>query len=254
MITFRESAIRHLRQLVELKRLAGDSIWHIRAYDRAASSIAEYEHDFNESINFKDVPWVGDGINSELKEFAEKGTNTCKFLDLQSHVPEGRFAYTREMSEVVDRFINFTAGHCLNHMDGKISIAGSVRRGKLWIRDIDLITSFKSELIYESLDLFGMEICYGKDKKIRFSHPDTGLEFDIKMVPEESWYACLLHSTGSMQNNVHMRSLAKRMGYTLNEYGLFDLTSGDMDRLDTNQSEEEFFELLNLPYLKPEDR
>lgn len=252
-MTFRIDAVRHLRQIAELKKAHGDSMWHVRAYDRAARSLDDYPYGVTSQMNFTTIPWIGAGIASELEAFAKYGTMTPKFIELMSKVPEGRVAYSTEFKDIIESYLMEVAKLGLAEgSTGRISTAGSVRRGKMWIRDVDLITTYPPEVVRHAFRLTGMEEVYGGDKKIRFVHCATGLEFDIKICPEESWNACLLHSTGSMQNNVHMRSVAKRMGMTLNEYGLFNVETGE--RVDTNSSEEELYQLLGLEYVEPENR
>lgn len=74
---------------------------------------------------------------------------------------------------------------------------------------------------------------------------------DIRLIPMESYFPALLYFTGSYELNKKMRSQAKKLGYKLNEYGLFRL---DNDEFIVQLSEQEIFEKLNMPYLIPKMR
>jgi DNA polymerase (family X) len=77
----------------------------------------------------------------------------------------------------------------------------------------------------------------------------SGLQVDIRAVPEESYGAALLYFTGSKAHNIALRSIAVRRGWKLNEYGLF---SGK--RRIAGSTEEEIYKKLGLAYIPPEMR
>lgn len=70
---------------------------------------------------------------------------------------------------------------------------------------------------------------------------------DIRFIPYESYYYALLYFTGSKDFNKKMRQIAIDMGYTLNEYGLYN-EKGKSFKVN---SEKQIFELLNMEYLTP---
>ena len=72
---------------------------------------------------------------------------------------------------------------------------------------------------------------------------------DIIFVPFESYYSALLYFTGSYQLNRDMRQEAKKMGYKLNEYGLYK-----NKKLIRVNSEKEIFDKLKLEYKEPKYR
>ncbi len=78
-----------------------------------------------------------------------------------------------------------------------------------------------------------------------------GVRFNVFVVPMESEGAGLLFATGSGEFNVWMRSLAKRKGYKLNRYGLYDRDTGEMV---AGQTEGAIFIHLGLPYIPPVGR
>jgi DNA polymerase beta len=82
--------------------------------------------------------------------------------------------------------------------------------------------------------------------------PPVGHRIDIRFVPMESYYPAILYFTGSQQFNIRMRQVALERGYTLNEYGIYDLAH--QDRKIVVHSEKEIFNLLGLLYLEPIER
>lgn len=76
---------------------------------------------------------------------------------------------------------------------------------------------------------------------------------DIRLIPMISYWYALLYFTGSYEFNQNMRSKAKKLGYKLNEYGLFDLKKTNNEMLVVT-SEQEIFEKLEMNYLQPSQR
>jgi DNA polymerase/3'-5' exonuclease PolX len=72
---------------------------------------------------------------------------------------------------------------------------------------------------------------------------------DIRFIPFLSWYPGILYFTGSKNLNLAMRNKAKKLGYKLNEYGLFKGSKNIYV-----ESEEEIFNLLEMKYLEPQER
>ena len=74
---------------------------------------------------------------------------------------------------------------------------------------------------------------------------------DIRLIPMVSYWPALLYFTGSYDLNQNMRLKAKKLGYKLNEYGLYDLRTGDMIVV---TSEQEIFEKIEMNYISPNQR
>jgi DNA polymerase/3'-5' exonuclease PolX len=74
---------------------------------------------------------------------------------------------------------------------------------------------------------------------------------DIRLVPLESYYTALIYFTGSYQLNTMMRLKAKKLGYKLNEYGLYKTKSDIPIMLN---SEKDLFDILKIEYLEPQQR
>ncbi|WP_298867629.1 DNA polymerase/3'-5' exonuclease PolX [uncultured Gimesia sp.] len=133
----------------------------------------------------------------------------------------------------------------------QISEAGSCRRRKESVGDLDiLITSSQPNEVMDALEnheLVKEVLARGETKqRVRLN---SGLEMDLRVVPEESYGAALLYFTGSKEHNIVLRRRSQERGLKLNEYGLFreeELVSG--------RTEEEVFQTLDLPWIPPELR
>jgi DNA polymerase (family 10) len=135
----------------------------------------------------------------------------------------------------------------------RLAIAGSLRRRKETIRDIDLLAvSQKPEALASAFrDLPGVADVIGTGPtktSVRFA---DGLAADLRVVAEDEFPAALLYFTGSKEHNTSLRGRAKRLGFKLNEYGLF--REGTEKRVPC-QSEAEIYEALGLAYIEPELR
>lgn len=131
-------------------------------------------------------------------------------------------------------------------------LAGSARRMKESIGDADfLASSDKSEKV---MDFFTSmpEVAYihtkGRTKStVRLK---SGINCDLRIVPEESFGATLQYFTGSKQHNVVLRTIALHKGYKLNEYGLYDKRNHQI----AGRTEESIYSRLGLPFITPELR
>jgi DNA polymerase (family 10) len=136
--------------------------------------------------------------------------------------------------------------------DGKrVIVAGSYRRRRDTVGDLDvLVTAQDGAAIGERLtryDNVDKVLAHGPTRTTVVLR--TGLQVDVRVVPEESYGAALLYFTGSKAHNIALRALANEHGWKLNEYGLF---AGR--RRIVGASEEEVYEKLGLAFIPPELR
>jgi len=135
----------------------------------------------------------------------------------------------------------------------KISFAGSLRRKKETIGDIDiLITSQNPEKImrtFTSLPQVREILAEGPTKSSIITKDD--LHIDVRVVEPISFGAALQYFTGSKAHNIKLRELALKRGLKINEYGVFEVESGN--RI-AGEKEEEIYQALNLPFIPPELR
>jgi len=133
----------------------------------------------------------------------------------------------------------------------KVEIAGSIRRGKETIGDIDLLTITQNpEKIIEhftSLKIANETIAKGPKKAI--IRLEDGVECELRTFKKEEFGAALLYFTGSMEFNIELRKLAQSKSMKLNEYGLYK-----NKKKIASKTEKEIFKTLGLEYIQPELR
>lgn len=134
---------------------------------------------------------------------------------------------------------------------GQAVVAGSVRRRKETIGDIDiLVTSKKSSSVMQRfLKLPQIAHVYGSGPTKTMVRLHNGLDADLRVVPQESFGAALNYFTGSKDHNVALREIAIKKGWKLNEYGLFK-----GKKMIAGETEEELYGALGLAYIEPELR
>ncbi|MEP7060549.1 MAG: DNA polymerase/3'-5' exonuclease PolX [Actinomycetota bacterium] len=137
-----------------------------------------------------------------------------------------------------------------------ISFAGSLRRMRETIGDVDLLVASNDPVpIMEALvshPAVTRVLARGESKSSVLV--ERGLQVDLRVVPSKVWGAAMIYFTGSKPHNVRIREMAVRAGLKLNEYGLFDAKTGSLLAAKT---EAEVYERLGLPFIEPtlrEDR
>ena len=134
----------------------------------------------------------------------------------------------------------------------RIAVAGSCRRARETVGDLDvLITSGDHQACMDRLadhELVDEVLSRGETKqRVRLT---SGLELDLRVVPDESYGAALQYFTGSKEHNIVIRRRAQDRGLKVNEYGVFD---GDGKQV-AGQTEEEVYRAVDLPLIPPELR
>lgn len=135
----------------------------------------------------------------------------------------------------------------------RITAAGSLRRRKETVRDIDiLVTSTRPKKVmdrFAGLKLAARVQSHGETKSsIR---TPQGVQIDLRVVEPDSFGAALVYFTGSKEHNIKIRGLANRMGLTVNEYGVFRLKG---NRRVAGKEEEDVYKALGLRWIPPEIR
>ena len=134
-----------------------------------------------------------------------------------------------------------------------VSEAGSVRRRRETLRDLDVIATAADPAAltehFTQLEWVA-EVAARGDTKATVVFND-GLRFDLRVVPPESFGNLLQHFTGSKEHNVALREDAVRRGFSVSEYGVTNTETGDVARFRT---EEELYEHLGYAYISPELR
>ncbi|OZI11770.1 DNA polymerase/3'-5' exonuclease PolX [Bacillaceae bacterium SAS-127] len=137
----------------------------------------------------------------------------------------------------------------------KFSRAGSLRRLRETIKDLDFIIATKEAATVKEqlLELPNIkEIIAGGDTKVSVVlDGEWDVSVDFRIVTEAEFASTLHHFTGSKDHNVRMRQLAKERGEKISEYGVENNETGEMK---TFQSEADFYHHFSLPWIPPEVR
>lgn len=133
----------------------------------------------------------------------------------------------------------------------KCEIAGSLRRKKEVVKDIDIIASSREAIklmdYFTELEQIEEVISKGETKtSVRLK---AGMMMDLRVVEEEQFPYALHHFTGSKEHNTALRHRAKKMGIKINEYGLFK-----NDELIYCNDEKDIFDVLGISFIPPELR
>ena len=198
-----------------------------------------------------------DGKLRDLAGFGEKSEqNILKAVEVFKR-SSGRYLLStgERMAEALVAHIR-AAGEAVAH----ITPAGSLRRGKETIGDLDLLLTLAEEhTSQKDIDAISEHILKfpGIDQvlarggnKVSFLLA-SGLQVDVRLLEAKSFGAALMYFTGSKEHNVALRGRALKMGLTLNEYALARLGT---ERRVAGRTEEEIYEKLGLQYIAPELR
>lgn len=161
----------------------------------------------------------------------------------------------------------------------RIIIAGSLRRGKQWVGDVEILYIGKIITRSKPGDMFAQETvslaeqaiaemvassiltprvnkiggtCWGDQNKLA-AHNATGIPVDLFQTSQSNWFNYLICRTGSAQHNIQIAARAKDRGWSWNPYGsgFTHLITGKTHHV---TSEESLFEFLDIPFLTPQER
>jgi len=148
-------------------------------------------------------------------------------------------------------------------------VAGSLRRMKETIGDVDLLACVAEEteapvVTRAFVEFPGVERVLGQGDTKASIVVGSGLQIDLRVLPERHFGAALMYFTGSKDHNVRVRGLAQKKGMTLNEWGLYDAAeyaratkkTGAAPPIEplASRTEHEIFARLGLPFIEPELR
>jgi len=141
----------------------------------------------------------------------------------------------------------------------KVTPAGSLRRGRETVGDLDILVTGKGcieaesrQTLIEHLLRFPglMDVIAQGENKVSFRHRN-GMQVDVRLLPPESFGAAMQYFTGSKAHNVALRQRALKMEFTLNEYSLANVEDG---KPVAGKTEEEIYAKLKLDFIPPELR
>ncbi len=302
--------------------LQGENPFRIRAYDRAAQTIASMGEELKTVLKnggrdaLLEIPGIGKDLADKIEELINTGK--LQYLaDLQKKVPAGLFEIMEisGMGPKKTKFVwetfkvttiaelealaktdklktlkgwgeksvqNILSGIEAKAKNGgrtalpvamaiaeqmkerlvnsklctKVEIAGSMRRRKESIGDIDFLVCGKN--VEKIMEVF----CTGEGVAEILARGDTkssvrlesGLQMDLRVVPENVFGAALHYFTGSKEHNVHIRQIGIRKGLTISEWGVYEGTAEKKGKLMASKTEEDVYKAIGLAYVEPELR
>jgi len=318
MVPTNEQIAELFENMGSLLEMKGDTVFKIRAYQRAARTIEQLSSPLATAVeNGEDltkIPGVGKAISEKIAEYISTGQVSAYerlveelpsgVLDLKE-IPgvgpkmamaisqqlgistvdgvaeaaaDGRLATLprmgRRAAEGILRHIN-----AFKEMGGRTPIGealpvaeevmnalreqcpeidqlfpvGSLRRWEETIGDIDLIgTSPNPESVGDALVALPIvkDVLVHGPKKTSVV-VESGIQIDLRIAEPEAFGAMLQYFTGSQQHNIRLRDFANRQGLSLNEYGITNTETGQVEEF---ADEETFYARLGLPWMPPELR
>ncbi len=195
-----------------------------------------------------------DGRAATLPRFGEKALEKLKAGIADYKRNHGRFLISTA-ERAADQIIAYLGG--FPGLD-RIERAGSLRRGRETVGDLDILVTGPAcgeDHVAEAVEytaaypLAGTILAKGANK-VSF-RMRSGLQVDVRLLPEGSFGAALQYFTGSKTHNVSIRQRALRKGYTLSEYALARVEDGSFV---AGASEEDIYRALGLAWIPPELR
>ena len=305
----------NLATLLEVK---GDTVFKIRAYQRAANTIGQLSFSLEQAVadgmDLKKVPGIGKAISDKIQEYIGTGQvatyqrtleelppgvlsimtvpgigpktayliandlHVSNIEELEQAIESGRLAslpglgartadnILRSIRSLRTKDQRTPIGDALAAAEGVVTAlreqcphltrlypVGSLRRWEETIGDIDLIgASDHPEEVHRALVALPQveEVLVHGDKKTSVV-VKPGIQIDLRIGDDASFGALLQYFTGSQQHNIRLRDYANRMGLSLNEYGITNLETGQVE---TFADEASFYARLGLAYIAPELR
>lgn len=180
-----------------------------------------------------DVEGFGKKTEAKIREELEKG-------DIDEH--RIRLDIAEDFAEPLVAWIR--------DIDGvkKAEVAGSYRRRKETVGDLDILAAGEDggAIIERFIEYDEVEDVVSKGKTRSTVTLRSGLNVDLRVVPEASWGAALHYFTGSKAHNIAGRRRAQDRDLKLNEYGLYD-----GEKRIAGATEEEVYEAIGLPWIPP---
>lgn len=138
----------------------------------------------------------------------------------------------------------------------KAELAGSLRRKKETIGDIDILVACERKKRSVVLDHFtsskvASKILAKGQTKASIILKANGRQADLRIVEEEEWGAAMQYFTGSKEHNIHLRGLARDKGFKISEYGIFTIARG---KRVAGNTEESMYKTLGMMTMPPEMR
>ena len=184
----------------------------------------------------KDLPGFGAKTEANILKEIEKHRSSTDRINIH------------EAEEFAEPLVAY-----LKKIDGvkQVTVAGSYRRRRDTVGDLDILVTCKTGTgvmnAFTAYDEVADIVSKGTTRSTVILR--SGLQVDLRVVPEASYGAALHYFTGSKAHNIAIRKMAQDRGLKLNEYGAFK-----GDKRVAGRTEKEIFALVGLPYIEPELR
>lgn len=209
-----------------------------------------------DELKIKDVDSLEKACKKgELENIAGMGKKTQeKILKSIEHFRkrEGRMLLHRA-GDIADDIVKYLSG---SENFKKIEKAGSLRRGRETVGDIDILALVKdADKAMERFTTYpGVENLIaggGTKSSVKISE---GPQVDLRIVDSGCFGAALVYFTGSKQHNIKIRKIAKDKGFKVSEYGVFKLSGDGEEKLVAGRTEKELYATLGMEWIPPELR
>lgn len=196
-----------------------------------------------EAGKLRTLPRFGDKLIEKLRRgVADYRKNSGRFL----------LDAAEEAAEQLSRYLLQFGGIT------RVTPAGSLRRGRETVGDLDILATGPACAEDTVRDAVAHTAAYPPiadliakgQNKVSF-HLRSGLQVDVRLLPEASYGAALQYFTGSKTHNIALRQRALKLGYSLSEYALSRLEDGSVA---ASGGEEEIYAALGLDWIPPELR
>lgn len=187
--------------------------------------------------------------NNEISKISGFGKKSVEAIleSISFRKSNSKFFRTGDIAPIAESILEF-----LRQLPqtSQAEIAGSYRRGKEIVHDIDFIVATKLpvEIINEFTEMPDVAQVISKGKTKSSVRLNNGLQCDLRAVKNSEFPFALNYFTGSKAHNVKMRSLAIKNGYSLNEYALNSKTKTNEDVIN---DESDLYKALGLSFIHP---
>lgn len=237
-----------LKQLKKLKKEVPSSLIEIMKLEQMGPERTKTLHEELDIDSIDDLKKaIDDGKVEELDGFGKKTADNIK-REIGEYSEKGgsKRVKRNEAEEEIEPLVRY-----LKDKMNDVTIAGSFRRKKETVGDIDILATSsntkKAMKAFTEFEEVDRVIAHGESKssiKLR-----TGLQVDLRIVEKNEFGAALLYFTGSKAHSVALRKIGQEKDLKVNEYGVF---SGKKKL--TSKTEAKMYKALGLRYIEPELR
>ncbi len=232
----------------EVKKQVPEGIVQLLEIPGLGPKTIKHAYDELNVRNLEDLKRViEDGSLAQLRGMGPKKVENIRqsielYFKMQDRIPLG------EIYPLVEELKNWLSS---SKYVNKIEVCGSYRRKKETVGDIDIlcVSTHGREIIDKFVNHKDVTRVLAQGETKGSCIFNDRVQVDLRVVPEESFGAALQYFTGSKQHNVHLRTIAKQMGFKISEYGVFK------DNIKVaGKKEEDVYSILGLDFIPPELR